>query len=475
MKLDFKGNIAELEQGIRILEKRLGYACDTEGIQVEVEKRNGAIEVAMDGRKAVIRYQEKIHFFRVLSLLVEKLQEGNSFYITETPKFKTNGIMADVSSNAVMAVQSIKKMLEIMAVMGLNMMMLYMEDTYEIKSKPYFGYMRGRYTCEELKECDDYAAVFGIEMVPCIQTLGHLYAALKWDDAERIKDTDDILLVGEEKTYEFIEEMIKSASAPFRSKRIHIGMDEAHNLGLGRYLTKNGYRRRFDIMNEHLERVREITRKYGLKSMIWSDMYFRLGSKTGQYYDNEAEIPEDIIDNIPKDVQLVYWDYYHNDKETYSKFLKRHKRFGCDIAFAGGIWTWNGIAVHYDKTFATTNAGLTACKEEKIEEIFATMWGDNGAETNIFSALLGLQLYAEHGYADEVDDQKLRKRFKICTGGEAEAFTSLSKLDHIPGAAPETALLPSNPSKFLLWQDILIGLFDRHIEEINAAEYHRII
>lgn len=81
--------------------------------------------------------------------------------------------------------------------------MVYTEDTYEVKAYPYFGYMRGRYTEEELKECDQYAAELGIEMIPCIQTLAHLTEALKWNYAIDIRDTADILLAGSEATYTF--------------------------------------------------------------------------------------------------------------------------------------------------------------------------------------------------------------------------------------------------------------------------------
>src|SRR5699024_11564418 len=113
-------------------------------------------------------------------------------------------------------------------------------DTYEVDEYPYFGYMRGRYTQAEMKECDDYARTLGIEMDPCIQTLAHLTEALKWNYAAEIKDTADILLAEEPKTYEFLENIIAAASNPFESNRIHIGMDEAHQLGLGNYLAKNG-------------------------------------------------------------------------------------------------------------------------------------------------------------------------------------------------------------------------------------------
>ena len=40
------------------------------------------------------------------------------------------------------------------ALMGLNLVMLYTEDTYEVEGWPYFGYMRGRYSREELEAID---------------------------------------------------------------------------------------------------------------------------------------------------------------------------------------------------------------------------------------------------------------------------------------------------------------------------------
>ena len=46
----------------------------------------------------------------------------------------------------------------------------YTEDTYEVEGQPYFGAYRGKYTKDEIKELDAYASMFGVELVPCIQT-----------------------------------------------------------------------------------------------------------------------------------------------------------------------------------------------------------------------------------------------------------------------------------------------------------------
>ena len=73
--------------------------------------------------------------------------------------FKRFGTMLDCSRNAVMTVAALKRWIDVTVDLGYNTLLLYMEDTYEIEGEPYFGYMRGRYTREELKEVDCYALV----------------------------------------------------------------------------------------------------------------------------------------------------------------------------------------------------------------------------------------------------------------------------------------------------------------------------
>lgn len=472
LKLQFVGDLDGLTAGLYIMSDELGFIQTDSGFRIRVERRVGPIEVSKNANEGFIRFEKKNHFFRALGLWIEKYEQEHDFTVIEEPQFTTNGVMIDASRNAVMTVEGIQKLLRIMAIMGLDLVMMYTEDTFEMEKYPYFGYMRGRYTEDELKACDDYAANFGIEMIPCIQTLAHLQEALKWNYAGNMKDTDDILLVGAEETYEFIEEMVKTASRPFRSNRIHIGMDEAHQLGLGTYLAKNGFKKRFDIMNEHLQRVISITDRYQLKPMIWSDMYFRLGSKTGNYYDLEAEIPQDVIDSIPKHLQLVYWDYYHTDEDFYKTFIEKHHHFGAPPVFAGGVWTWNGIAPNYGLTFRTTNAALAACKKTGTKEVFATMWGDNGAETPSIAGLLGMQLFAEHGYTKDVDFNRLAERFQFCVKGNMEDFLALSDLDETPGVMKDN-LKESNPSKFLLYQDVLIGLYDQNIQGLPMNDHYK--
>src|SRR5687768_17416729 len=249
MKIKLEGDWKELQDGFSLIKEKLGLELAPDGLPLRVEKIIDGIEVQLQDGCGSIRFAERIHFFRALGLFVEEARKAEQFRLVEKPQFTTIGVMADMSRNAVMTVDSIRTLLREMAVMGLNVLMLYTEDTYTIESEPYFGYMRGRYTAQELEACADYAEALGIEIVPCIQTLAHLEHFLKWSTGGRdLVDTKGVLLVGSDATYQLIEKMITAISVPLRSKRIHIGMDEAMGVGRGRYLDLYGHHDGFDII-----------------------------------------------------------------------------------------------------------------------------------------------------------------------------------------------------------------------------------
>ena len=133
------------------------------------------------------------------------------------------GVMLDTARNGVMKPEEVKKYARIIQRMGYNMIWLYMEDTYEVTDEPYFGYLRGRYTKEELKDMDAYCTSIGVELIPCVQTLGHLATIFRWFDYDKALDTGDILRVGAERTYTLIEHMFKTLRECLHPHLFHYG------------------------------------------------------------------------------------------------------------------------------------------------------------------------------------------------------------------------------------------------------------
>ncbi len=466
MKIQFKNLPGELKAPLKEIAPMLPFEIAEDGVIVEVQKNETGTKIIVENGTAVIEYHRIPEFFRTLTMLPKRLAE-NSVY-EETPAFQDLCLMSDCSRNAVFNMDGAKKMIRYMALMGFTSFMLYTEDTYEVPEYPFFGYMRGRFTQAELKEIDAYALSFGIEMIPCMQVLAHLEGALRWPSFKNIIDIGSTLLVGEEETYNFIEAMIKSCRECFHTNRIHIGMDEAHNIGLGVYLDRNGFCDRTEIFLEHLDRVVKICLKYNFKPMIWSDMFFRMAFE-GKYYVSEGEIDQKYIDMVPPEVELVYWDYYTKEEDLFRHMMHCHKQFKNTTVFAGGAWKWGCMSPRNYYSLMVNDLHLKVAKEEKIPMVIATAWGDNGNEASNFSIIPTLQQYAEYCYANGEDREWVKDRFFETFGVDFDDFLLIDR-PNLLSDVDRTQRRDIN-SKSLLYNDPLGGWIDCRVKPEFADEY----
>ncbi|MGT2950944.1 beta-N-acetylhexosaminidase [Streptococcus cuniculi] len=455
------------QQAVEQIQKRLNLG----DCQIEISPC-AEHSIVLEGEKGQYRlgYDQPFRLYRGLSLLTAALEEGDEVSLTEDAAYERLAYMADCSRNGVLTVDACKEMIELLALMGYSTFELYMEDTYEIEEQPYFGYFRGRYTVEELKEIEAYANLFDMEFVPCIQTLAHLSAFVKWQvkEVQELRDVDDILLAGEDKVYQLIEQMFTSLSA-LKTRRMNIGMDEAYLVGLGRYYDKHGARERSLIMCEHLDRVLTVAEKYGFTCQMWSDMFFKLMSATANY-EGELQIQPETqayLERLKDRVTLVYWDYYQDASEKYERNFERHLSISSDIAFAGGAWKWIGFTPHNHFSQLIAKEAHQACQRYQVKEVIVTGWGDNGGETAQFSILPALQIWAELAYRNDLE--KVSHHFVVNTGVTFEDFMQIdlaNLLPHIP-----EHLSGINPNRYVFYQDILCPLLDQHILAEDAEHF----
>lgn len=377
--------------------------------------------------------------------------------------FKTFGVMIDMSRNAVMTVDGLKDYMRLLRKMGYNSVMLYTEDTYEVEGEPYFGYMRGRYTMDEMRDLDSYAASIGIELIPCIQTLAHLNAIFRWRKFEH--DWDDILLVDCDRTYELIEKMISTLRSCFSSKRIHVGMDEAYMLGRGHHQDIYGPEDTVSIMKRHLGRVCEIARRHDFEVMIWSDMFFTPWNNR-KYFSPKCEMPKEVINSIPADVTPVYWDYFHDTEEDFAGMIENHKQLSKNTCFAGGAWSWLGFIPFNRRTLDTMRPAIDACKKHNVDSVFLTMWGDDGAECSKRALLPSLYYLAEYARGNK-DEEKIKRGFKRLSGIDFDDFMKIDTPNDILGLDKH----PKNPSKYMLYSDCFNGFLDYTVKPEAAEKY----
>jgi len=178
--------------------------------------------------------------------------------IVDKPAFSYRGFMLD-SARHMQTVDEIKKLVDAAALFKLNTMHWHLSDDqgYRIESKKFpllnekgswresddFGSMHtevrygGYYTHEEIREVVSYCKDRFIDVVPEIDLPGHTTAIIsayphlscrKEQIPVQTKQGifDDVLCVGDEKTFEFVCELLDEIMPLFESERFHIGGDE---------------------------------------------------------------------------------------------------------------------------------------------------------------------------------------------------------------------------------------------------------
>ena len=412
-----------------------------------------------ENKRFNIFYKSNNELFRLL-LETEHYDFNNNFEIKINSSFKDLSIMVDVARNYPLKVETFKKLIRYMALLGYSTLKIYLEDLLEVNNEPYFGYLRGRYSKEEIKEIVNYADLFKIEVMPYIQTLAHLNQIKRWCVYRDHFDIDDILLVDDERTYTLIDNMLETISESFTSKRINIGMDEAYLLGRGKYLDKNGYEKRVNIFKKHLSKVLTLTSKYNLDVEMWGDMFFNNSSYA---YDNLSV--EDL--NKVNNLKLVYWDYEYKDVKEFQSLIKLHKKVSDKVSTAGGSWKWLGLAPNNKYAIAANINFMKASLKENIEEYTLTCWGDNGSSASIFSILP--TLFAVANFSFYQGNKKIDYLFKDIFKISFKDFLYVDKVNNVTINDPLNA--KNNISRIYLYNDLLLGTYNSLIDKDQISTY----
>lgn len=433
----------------------------------KVESPENQLAVRLVNETLTITYSQDVLFYRGLFTLYPRmLVEGVTEKI-ETTTISEVAASLDFSRNAVMTVAGIKEYLLYLAAIGVNTLYMYTEDTYEVKDEPYFGYLRGRYSVEEMRNIVIYADDLGIEVVPAIQTLAHLTQFLRWPFVEEMKEDAHTLLIDEERSDQAIERMIAACKEMYQSKRIHLGMDEAYQAGLGRYFDKHGYTPRVELILRHLEKVIALVENAGLEPMIWSDFVYKVLDKTNtsRLYYPEAEMDPDYVDQYPKNLVYVHWDYGCEEVAQYKKVINNHLAFCTkdNYMLATGAHIFGKVAPNHGKSINTMIAGITACKELGLKRTMLTTWGDDGQEVEHLHALISAYYYCEVIYSEKVVPEDIAVSMNQLFGeGAFEFLYQLTYFDEVFGMLKDNPMM-GNISKSILWQDPLLGIYDAHI------------
>ena len=448
-----KYDIGALPESLQTAFREVGYF--REGKEITLCAVRGADGAWQEGDRLTVSFTSRATFLHTLFAFDSGMDVSRMH-----KKFDSLGVLLDLSRNAVRTLPTLKKFLSMLVLLDYDAVQLYMEDTFEVPEEPYFGYRRGRYSQAELRELVSFGRSIGMECIPAIQTLAHLEGIGRWECYRPFMDTPNILLVDDERTYSLIGRMLSSLRGCGFSDKINLGMDEAHLIGLGKYLQQNGYRDRVSLMVRHLQRVCEIAASNGFASpMIWNDMLLRLACGV---YEQAKRAPE-VCEKLPEQLTLIGWNYYSTDRAFHENMLRVQHSFGRKVCYAGGANCWHGVTPQNAFAYEQTRAAMEACFATNTRRFLMTLWGDDGAECSPFASLPVLSHAAGLAYGAE----DAYKGFFALTGIRQEDFCALGLANE--ACARGEAIV--NPSRYMLYNDVLCGLMDCTVSEGDASKY----
>ena len=204
-------------------------------------------------------------------------------------------------------VEFIEEFISLIADSGYNGLLLYLEDRIKTASYPYPAENEA-YTPDEIRHLVSYAAERGVEIIPCVATLGHAERFLRHKELEYLSelqgdmkgrfggDRKQTFCVTHPDFYRFIGTYLREVAGLFPGKWFHVGLDEFWDFNLCERCraAMPTLADEEDMFIRHLRKIRDILAQCGKRILMWSDMF--------EYY------PEAFRD-VPRDVVMVDWQY----------------------------------------------------------------------------------------------------------------------------------------------------------------------
>lgn len=304
-----------------------------------------------------------------------------SVEVYEELNFKIRGFHLDIARGGVPRVDTFKGIIRWLFLLKYNYFFIYLEDLYPWRSYPDIGVSRGRLTEEEWNSIVNYGELYGIEVVPSLELLGHMENILSLPRYSRFRELwwvprDGTLDASNEEARAFALRLLQDVLETSRSRFIHIGGDETWSLGRGRSLDRVGFVFKGpELYLTHYRALLDMVKRYGKVPVVWGDML------TGVYLPSEerAMWGNVINDRMWDEVIIANWNYEPLSVGEFRDMISRVGHYNNQLA-CPGLSNWNRFYPNFERALTNIRNFLTAARESGLGGFLITAWGDDGEE-----------------------------------------------------------------------------------------------
>ncbi|MEI6521585.1 MAG: family 20 glycosylhydrolase, partial [bacterium] len=313
--------------------------------------------------------------------------------INDEPAMLYRGILLDLARRKVPTLKTLLELVDLMSFLKLNMLQLQIEHTFLFAAHPKIGKDCGSLTPTEIITLDEHCKKRGVELVPMLQSFGHMRNILMFDEYKDLAE-DNLaqwsLCPTDPRSIEFLDSLYNEFLPCFSSKLINIGCDETIDLGRKRgksYQECHRIGQGRVYLNFLLSIHKLITIKYDKQIMCWGDILLHY---------------PDLIPEIPSDMIMLNWDYFWKDDfESVKTFADNNaKQIVCP-----GTNSWNSIFPRIDMGWKNVANFTRDGKEVNAIGMLNTDWGDGGHYNLQGGSLYSYAHSADCGWAFEPNNR----------------------------------------------------------------------
>ncbi len=379
------------------------------------------LTVAKDGIE-IRAYDAAGAFYAAQTLLQLVRQYGTKLprlEIVDYPDYERRGVMLDVSRDKAPRMETLRRLIPLLASWRINEFQLYTEHTFAYSEHAVVWAEASPFSPDEIRELDALCWRHHIDLVPNQNSFGHMERWLKHKGYARLaeapdgaetpwgfRSTEPFCLAPCEESLELLGGLYDELLPSFSSQYLNVGCDETYELGQGKskaLCEESGVGR---VYLDFLLQIHELVEERGHTMMYWGDIILHH--------------PE-LITELPRDAIALAWGYEAD--HPFDAEAQRFSDAGVPFYVCPGTSTWCSIAGRTSNMTANLENAAANGLRHGAKGYLNTAWGDRGhwdplpmsylgfaygaalswcAETNAFDPTL--QALSLHAFEDETGE-----------------------------------------------------------------------
>ncbi|MEE2673835.1 MAG: glycoside hydrolase family 20 zincin-like fold domain-containing protein [Myxococcota bacterium] len=358
--------------------------------------------------------------------------------VDDAPSLGLRGVMLDVSRGKVPSPDTLREIVDLCARTKLNVLMLYTEHTFRFRRHPKIGAEDSPLDAETMRQLDAYAAARCVDLIPCLQSLGHMSHILEHDEYKHLDETNDgwTLSPAEPGTYELLRDLYDEYLPNFRSTWLNANCDEPWDLCRGKSKSREAQLGPGGVYLEHVGRLKELAAANGKRTMIWGDVV----------HAHPERIPQ-----IDRDLVLLDWWYEAEfDFDRVKVFVEN------DIEFlvCPGTSSWNCLFPRIETSNLNIERWADAGRRYGAKGLINTDWGDNGHYNLQGNSWFAYAYGAEQAWSGRAEAKDFDRAFSRLVFGDASG--EVARLYRALGGVHDAGfrLFNASPIQCLFFDDV---------------------